>query len=150
MKSIIEPMKGKVIITILDKNGAVKSKNIYRNIIVSTGKAHFINQLADQSQASMSHIAVGTGTTTPVVGDTTLANELTRKVLDSKVQGTSPNDNQITYTVTFGSGEAVGALTEAGIFNAASNGVMLNRLVFDVRNKQTDETMIINWTLTAP
>lgn len=143
-------LRGDFELLLFSPEGYLKDAIRKRNLIVTVGKAHVIDQLVNASQASMSHMAVGTGATAPVVGDTALGVELTRKVFDSKTQGTAPNDNQITYTTTYGSGEAVGALTEAGIFNASSGGIMLNRVTFDVKNKQSGDTMVINWTITIP
>lgn len=145
-------LKGHLEITLTDKNGRVKDFEKVDNLIVSVGKAHIIDQLVNAAEASMSHMAVGTSSTAAVVGDTALGAELagSRKVFDSKTQGTSPNDNQVTYTTTWGSGEAVGALAEAAIFNAASGGTMLNRTTFAVKNKLTTDTLTIAWVVTIP
>ena len=48
----------------------------------------------------------------------------------------------------FEAGDATGAVTEAGIFNAASGGDMLCRTVFSVVNKAADDTMSVTWTIT--
>jgi len=40
------------------------------------------------------------------------------------------------------------AITEAGIFNAASSGDMLCRTVFAVLNKAAADSMVITWTIT--
>ena len=53
----------------------------------------------------------------------------------------------ITYASTFAAGTGTGALVEAGIFNAASAGVMLCKTSFDVVNKQTADTIAITWTI---
>ena len=67
-----------------------------------------------------------------------------REALDS----TSAASNTITYVSSFEAGEATGAVTEAGVFNAASSGTMLCRTVFAVVNKAADDTMSVTWTIT--
>ena len=52
------------------------------------------------------------------------------------------------YVSAFEAGDATGAVTEAGIFNAASGGDMLCRTVFSVVNKAADDTMSVTWTIT--
>ena len=44
--------------------------------------------------------------------------------------------------------DATGAVTEAGIFNAASGGTMLCRTVFSVVNKGADDSLSVTWTIT--
>lgn len=123
----------------------------------------------------MSHMAIGgNGTpgaavtkTTPVVGDVTLTtggspalSELARVALTtaggSFPQGysaTTPSTDQlpttsvITYAATFNAGTGTGALVEAGIMNAATNGTMVCKTSFDVVNKQANDTIAITWTI---
>lgn len=49
---------------------------------------------------------------------------------------------------TFGPGNAVGAITEAGVFTASSGGTMLARQVFAVINKDSDDSLEITWEIT--
>ena len=44
-------------------------------------------------------------------------------------------------------GEANGALTEAGLFNAAAAGVMYNRVVFPPINKTADFKLTLIWEI---
>ena len=96
----------------------------------------------------MSHMAVGTGTTAAVAGDTALQTELDRNALSSVVQGTGGDANKVTYTADWAAGDGTGAITEAGIFNAASAGTMLCRSVFAVKNKGAADTLTLTWVLT--
>lgn len=149
MKEHLE-MKGKVEIVLKDSDGNIKDQETIDNLIVTVGKVHVADQLAEQSQAAMSHMAIGTGSVAPVVGNTSLGTELSRKTFDSKTQGIAPNNNQIIFETTWGTGEGVGAITEAGIFNASSGGTMLNRATFAVKNKASDDVLFITWTVTIP
>jgi hypothetical protein len=56
--------------------------------------------------------------------------------------------NIATVSTTFGAGVGTGALTEAGIFNAATAGVMLSRVVFSVVNKASTDALTITWAIT--
>jgi hypothetical protein len=119
-----------------------------RNLIVTVGKNHVADQLADQGEATMSHMAIGTGTTSAVVTDTALETELDRNALTSKTQGSGGNENKVTYVGDWAPGDGTGAITEAAVFNSPSAGTMLSRIVFDVRNKGASDSLTITWILT--
>lgn len=114
------------------------------NLVVTVGK----NWVADRMKgdnAAMSHMALGTGTTAAAAGDTTLETELDRNTLTS----TTVVDNTIAYACTWAAGDGTGAITEAGIFDAASAGDMLARTVFSVVNKGASDSITITWTITV-
>lgn len=93
----------------------------------------------------MSHIAVGTGTTAAAGSQTALVTEIMRKAAAyAHVVGSKT----FTFEVTFEAGEATGALTEAGVFNAATAGTMLDRVVFGVINKGANDTLKVTFTFT--
>ncbi len=141
-------MRGKVHIMLTGPDGAVKCDEWNENSVVTVGKYHAADQLSDSGEAAMSHMAVGTGTNAVADADTTLQTELDRNALDSKTQGTSTNANKVTYITTWAAGDGTGALTESGIFNAASGGTMLCRSVFSVKNKEADDSLVLTWVLT--
>ena len=117
------------------------------NLIVDAGFS-FIAQsigLASGRPAVMSHIAVGTGTTAAAAGNTALVTEVLRKAATfSHTAGTKV----FQFEATFNAGEATGAITEAGVLNAASAGTMLDRVVFAVINKGADDTLTQRFTFT--
>ena len=117
------------------------------NLVVTTGKNYVTSRMKDTTDAAMSHMAVGTGSTAAAAGDAALGSESARVSLTSS----TVSNNTITYVATFGAGtpSSAAALTEAGIFNASSSGTMLCRTVFDVVNKGTSEAMTITWAITA-
>ena len=113
------------------------------NLVVTVGKEHTISRLKDTTQAAMSHMALGTGTTAAAIADTALETEAGRIALSSStVSGAS-----IQYVATFGAGTATGAITEAGIFNDASAGEMLCRTVFSEINKGAQDSVTVTWTV---
>jgi len=115
------------------------------NLVVTAGKEYVASRIDSNSKAVISHMAVGTGSTAPAAGNTTLGAEVLRKSLGSS----TVVNNTITYVTTFAAGEATAALTEAGLFNASSGGDMLCRTTFSVVNKAADDTMTITWVVTV-
>jgi hypothetical protein len=71
-----------------------------------------------------------------------LGSELAREAFSTPAVSVG---DTITYEATFLPGIGTGAVTEAGIFNAAGAGTMLNRLVFGVINKDVGDTLDIEW-----
>jgi len=142
----LSSLKGHLDIVLKDENGNIKQRVETHNLVVTTGKNHIADQLSSTpGEAAMSHMAIGTGTTSPVVGDTTLETELDRNALTSFTDSA----NVVTYVASWAAGEGTGAITEAGIFNAASSGTMLARTTFSVVNKGASDTLQITWTLTV-
>lgn len=138
-------VSGKVRLVLKDKNGKVKESREIKNLLVSSGLEFICSRMAGTSASVMSHMALGSGTTSPAAGQTDLVSILgSREALDS----TTPSSNTITYVSSFEAGEGTGAVTEAGIFNAASGGTMLCRTTFSVVNKEADDTMSVTWTIT--
>lgn len=141
--------KGSLVLTLTDANGNVKVQE-EKNLVVDVGLAFMSSRMKDATAAVMSHIAVGTSSTAAADAQTTLVAETARVALTSStiVTTTTANDS-IQYLVTFGAGVGTGALTEAGIFNAATFGTMLARTVFAVINKGASDTLTITWTVTV-
>ena len=138
-------LRGDVAIVLKDKDGNVKDSREINNLVVSSGLEFICSRMAGTSAGVMSHMALGSGTTAAAAGQTDLVSILgSREALDS----TSATSNTITYVSSFEAGEATGAVTEAGVFNAASSGTMLCRTVFAVVNKAADDTMSVTWTIT--
>ena len=137
-------LRGEVALVLRDKNGNVKDERTIKNLIVDTGLNFICDRMKDDETA-MTHMALGSGSTAAAAGDTTLGTQLgSREALDSS----TVTNNQIVYVASFEAGDATGAVTEAGIFNATSGGTMLCRTVFSVVNKAADDTLTVNWTIT--
>ena len=137
-------LRGDVALVLRDKDGNVKDERKIENLIVDTGLNFICDRMKDDETA-MTHMALGSGSTAAAAGDTTLGSQLgSREDLDSS----TVTANQIVYVASFEAGDATGAVTEAGIFNASSGGTMLCRTVFSVVNKAADDTLTVNWTIT--
>lgn len=140
--------KGWVTVTKTNSAGEITEQFEVPNLVVTTGKVYIAGKMiATDSNVpvAMSHMGIGTGTSSPTADDTALGTQTGRVLLSGAVQGT----NDITYTATFPAGTGTGAITEAGIFNAAVNGTMLCRTVFPVVNKQAGDTIAITWKVTV-
>tara|TARA_R110001592_G_scaffold273068_1_gene539941 strand:- start:576 stop:1022 length:447 start_codon:yes stop_codon:yes gene_type:complete len=138
-------LKGDVFITVKDKDGNVKEQRHEKNLVVTAGLNFICSRMKDTSAGAMSHMGLGSGTTAAAAGQTDLVTLLgSREALDS----TTVSTNTIAYVSSFEAGDATGAVTEAGIFNASSSGTMLCRVVFSAINKAADDTMSVTWTIT--
>jgi hypothetical protein len=133
-------MKGRLTVAI---NGEVVRD--IPNLVVTTGKNFVASRIKDATVDAMSHMAIGTGSAAPAAGDTALGSELHRNALES----TAVSNNIVTYQATFAAGEGVGAVTEAGLFNAAAAGTMFCRTGFAVVNKGASDSMTITWSVTV-
>ncbi len=138
-------LSGQLGIVLRDKDGNIKEERTEKNLVVTTGLNFIASRMKDASATAMTHMALGSGTTAAAAGQTDLVTLLgAREALDS----TTVTANAVAYVSAFEAGDATGAVTEAGIFNASSGGTMLCRTVFSVVNKAADDTMTVTWTIT--
>jgi hypothetical protein len=148
-KQINENVKPTGLVTITQTNSEGKLVKEFQvpNLVVTAGKNHIAAKIAatTNSPASMTHMAIGTGTSTPGASDTSLGTQTGRVSLSGSVVST----NTITYTATFPAGTGDGAITEAGVFNASSGGTMLCRTTFPVVNKASGDTIAVTWVVTV-
>jgi len=140
------PIKGDLHIVVKDsKTGEVKVDRLEKNLVVTVGKNWIASRMQGTASNVMGYMAVGTDATAPAVGNTTLGAEVARVALTSATAST----NTVTYVATFGAGVGTGALTEAGLFNAASVGTMLSRTTYSVINKGSGDEMTVTWVVTV-
>ena len=135
---------GALQIKLYGPDGTLKQEQNVKNLVVTTGKGYIASRMVSTPTA-MSHMAIGSGTVDPAVGDTVLGTELGRVSLTSSTAVAAV----VTYIAAFGAGTGTGAITEAGIFNASSSGTMLCRTEFALLNKGADDSLTITWTVTV-
>lgn len=137
---------GDVTIVVTREDGEIEKIEI-KNLVVDIGKAYIAQRMRDSSIPSqMSHIGIGTGTSSSTAGMTALQTEVgTRSTVTTSVTA-----NTITYTAVFGIGNpgTTQNLTEAGIFNASTAGTMLARVTFPSVSKATGDVVTIVWAVT--
>ena len=142
-------LKGTLLIEKYSYENKLIEKIEVPNLVVTTGKTYVASRMIGTSPAVMSHMAIGGNSTTPLVGDIGLLNELGRV---GTVPGTfsfSATGNVVTYTATFGPGVGTGSIVEAGIFNAGTGGTMLCRTTFPVISKDNPEAIVITWNISV-
>lgn len=116
------------------------------NIITDDGFDFISDVIAHPTQpANMDNIAVGTGVTAADAADSALETEIERNAATyDHIAGTKV----FTLEATFSPGEATGAITEAGVLNAGAGGILLDRIVFPLKNKGAGDTITIRFTFT--
>ena len=117
------------------------------NLIVNVGFDFIADAIgkAASRPAVMGYIALGTGTTAAAATQSALVTELDRNAATyTHTAGTKT----FAFTADFPAGDATGAITEAGVFNAVSAGIMLDRVVFPVVNKGADDSLTAVFTFT--
>tara|TARA_B110000977_G_C11079986_1_gene492613 strand:- start:407 stop:865 length:459 start_codon:yes stop_codon:yes gene_type:complete len=141
-------LSGQLNIVLKDKAGNIKEQREVKNLVVNAGLAYIVSRMVGTSKDVMSHMALGSSTTAAAASQTDLVTLLgSREALDSTTIAGS-NNEKVAYVSAFEAGDATGAVTEAGIFNAATGGDMLCRTVFGVVNKAADDTLSVTWTIT--
>lgn len=139
-------LKGSFIALLKHKDGSVEARR-KDNLILDVGFDFIANAigLADERPAVMGYTAVGTGSDDVAATQTGLTSELFRK---AAAYTHSTNTKIFTFSTYFAQGEATGAITEAGICNASSEGIFLDRVVFAVINKAEDDELTTTFQFT--
>lgn len=97
--------------------------------------------------AANARLGVGNGTTVFAASQTDLAGtSKLRKAMDSEYPKVTPP--KVTFKSTFSPSEANFTWNEWGIFNAATGGVMLNRVVESNGTKQSNQTWVLEVEIT--
>lgn len=143
IKETVNP-KGTPTFTLTNEFGEVKLKFTIPNLIVLSGKNWMVSRFAGTPNV-MSHIAVGSGVAPAALADTTLGTEIGRVAM--LVAGGVVTNSTIFFSATFGPGVSTGTIGEAGIFNAASGGIMLSRVVVTPFVKSALDTLTIEWNV---
>lgn len=114
-----------------------------KNTVTSAGLNGIMDQLlASPTLGKATHMGVGTGTPSA----TALGTEIgTRDAFDSKTRSGAV----VTHVSTFAAGNATGAITESGIFDASTAGNMWMSASFAAINKGANDSLVITWTLTG-
>lgn len=137
--------RGDVSITVIHKDGSATAYRSH-NLITNAGIDFLANSFGTGTRlAQMTYIAVGTGTDAAANSDTALKAEIKRK---TAIVSYPTGSGVVTVSAAFAAGEATGALTEAGILNAATGGTLFDRIVFPVINKGASDTVNFTFEIT--
>ena len=130
--------------------GAIKRVHEYKNLIPLAFRASIIDNMTNPSPSSgllFNYIALGSSTTAPASGDTTLGTETYRNAVAS-LTGAS---NVGYVTGFFDATEVTGTFKEAGIFadgtSSADTGTLASHVAIDVTKTDT-ETLTVDFTIT--
>ena len=136
---------GRTHVVLRGPDGEVKEERDVENLIVDTGRNAIVERLDSAPATSQpTHMGIGTGAAAPAAGNTALGTELDRNALTSNTAAA----NVLTMVGDWAAGDGTGAITEAGVFNAASTGTLYSRATFSVINKAAGDTLQITWTYT--
>ncbi|MFW9603472.1 MAG: hypothetical protein ACMV0F_00780 [Trichlorobacter sp.] len=116
-----------------------------KNLVVSAGLNVIASRLAGTSKNAVSHMAIGTGTTAANASDTALEIQKATRLAATTITVTA---NAIEIVATFPGTTHAGAITEAGLFNAATLGELISRVVFAPYTLGSSDALTITWTLT--
>jgi len=105
-----------------------------KNVITDAGLAAIIRLVfAGLSEDKFGYIAIGTGTTAESTSDTALEAEIARKAASVSQTTTNVSGDTALLEATFSSADGLSGtsnVSEAGVFNASSGGILLARKVF--------------------
>lgn len=132
------------------EDGVIVDMRETENFLTEVGEAHIADRLSSSpGEGAMSHMRIGDGGGQDRT-DTDLDSILASVTLDSFVQGTSGDDNDVIYTCTFPAGTGTGTVTEGGIANASSGGTLLNYFTFSPPIEKTaSQSVVLTVTLTC-
>lgn len=97
----------------------------FKNVICTVGKQLMGDMLIDRSNydTGLTYCAIGTGTTTPIAGDTQLENEGGGEAMRNTITSKSRSGNEITLSTFFTAAQSPINVKEAGIFGHSTAGV---------------------------
>ena len=145
---IEEGMNIKGAITLLLARASGEVEVVHKENIIVNGGFDFVADAignASSRPGVMGWIALGTGTTAAAATQTALITEIKR---NAATYAHTTGTKVFTFTASYPAGDATGAITEAGVFNAASAGSMFDRVVFPVVNKGADDSLTAVFTFT--
>ena len=142
-------MKGHVKIVLKDENTGKERVIEKDNLIVDSGANLLRDFLKGDSVSGLTHLAIGTGTTSPQAIDTQLENEVYRQAFTDVAV-----ENRTLRLTTFITSSAYsGEISELGLFgngatDTAGSGTLFSRVVVSTFTKSDSEAMTVEWTLT--
>lgn len=142
-------IRGNVTIRKLDAAGEVLDEQTFHNIVVNGGKAA-VAGLIIGSGTPFGYIAIGTGTTAEAATDTAMEFEIARKAATTSQVTTTVTNDTARFEATFSSADGLtgtSAVTEYGIFDAATGGTMLSHAIKPAKNMDWDagESLQVTW-----
>lgn len=115
------------------------------NMVVKGGIDFICDSIGNQTRPNIvNKICVGSGSSETTAEMTALESKIAEMAATySHDKGT----NTFVMSAHFGAGAAVGAISEAGVFNA--DDTMLDRATFKTINTEADDEITVNFTFTV-
>jgi hypothetical protein len=136
-------LKGSWIVRLYGPDGELKDERSGFNIVTTNGKEALAQALAASFNSAVTQtwqfVGIGTDTTAESAAQTALIAEASRHT--GTVSYVSGAIYQV--TATFAAGSGTGAITEYGLFNSNTGGVMLTRDVEAAINKGAADTLTV-------
>ncbi|RLE97808.1 MAG: hypothetical protein DRJ96_02850 [Thermoprotei archaeon] len=130
-------LRGTLVITVIGKDGKVKTRRVIRNTVTSDGITAICELIVGIRTTPFKYIAIGQGTPS----ESGLGAEVARKEATVNVPGYAY------WEATF-TADASWSITEAGIFDAPSGGTMLAYQSFGAVDLSPGDQIRITWSLT--
>lgn len=130
--------------------GALGEMHRTHNLVVTAGKGLIADLLIDTHDGGLTYCALGTGTTAPAVGQTTLATEAARKAYTLRSRAA----NVVSISTFFLASEASYNIREVGHFGgpsagaSADSGTLFSRYLQSVDNAGGTYDLTFDYDLT--
>jgi len=145
-------IKGQVKIELFDKDHKLKQVISKKNLIVYNGY-NFIRQCLSKSASRpvvANYLSIGSGVTAATRADTGMESELARKLATyTEAETDTGYKDQWKLDVMFSGGEGTGTVSESGILNDVSGGVLFCRTTFTGIVKAGSDELAFEWTFTV-
>lgn len=144
-------MTGALSAKVIRKNGQVEDLGVIARKKVTTAFVnHLVDSLQDQTATAIDtfeHHDAGTGTTAESNSDTALVTPWGgSRVAGTQTEGASANIYKTVATISF---TGTYAITEHGVFSAATGGTLMDRSVFSAINVVNGDSIEFTYELTC-
>jgi len=139
-------LNGRFILTLKDLNGKILKVQKVDNLVTNIGKEVFARLIAGDTTYSgeITHLAVGTGLSSPSILDTTLETEIARTTPLAPTPTRA--GAEVTFDFYFAPAEAIGTLREIGAFidgtNTIDTGQLFDRAEIDIEKTSLNSLTI--------
>ncbi len=137
-----------VFIKLFHSNGSVEEEVVH-NGVTQSGIQEVIKLIgAIGTTEAFKYMQIGSGTTAFSSTQTALVSEIESTTATVSIGTTSFSGDTLVLVGTFGFSTTY-SVTESGVFNAATGGVMLARTTFGVKNVAKGDTLQFTWRIQA-
>lgn len=142
-------LQGKFTLVARHADGEVFATRELINTITDAGEDEVAKLVVGVTAAAFDYIALGTDSTAAADSQTELVAEITTNGGERAQDGTTTTSGNVaTVDVTFNFTGSLG-IKEVGLLNAASDGDMLARQVFDIINVGNGDSLTATWNITC-